>query len=279
MNHVFLQVWQFLTKGPVFSSPCFTPDQQRLLCGSHDGHLYCLSCTDGSLVWKFPTAGKVYSTPFVFDGSSVGRRGVLVALASTDGTVWILDGEDGRMLTCHTLPGELFSSAVVYEQSVVVGCRNDDVYCLRLTVKEKSWERLNVHFYIKRLNNTCLLLGASFQNKDTLNSQPEPHALKPTVVLPSFSHLTLCPMYSATFKMHFHNVQMYRLWLKRKQQKKQTCPFSSNRLLQFSWLPENPGVESWWKQHRCCRQQLNTVLHTTIRVIMRPWDLGSDISF
>lgn len=132
---VFLQVWQFLTKGPVFSSPCVTPDHQRVLCGSHDGCLYCLNCTDGSLVWTFQTPGKVYSSPFVFNDSAVGGGRFLVGLASTDGTVWILDGLNGQILVSHTLPGELFSSPVVYEQSLVVGCRNDYVYCLKLTVK------------------------------------------------------------------------------------------------------------------------------------------------
>ncbi|XP_074492187.1 LOW QUALITY PROTEIN: beta-alanine-activating enzyme [Sebastes fasciatus] len=131
-------VWQFLTKGPVFSSPCVTPDQQRVLCGSHDGCLYCLNGADGSLVWTFQTTGKVYSSPCVFDGSVVGRKGTLVALASTDGTVWILDGRDGQMLALFTLPGELFSSPVVYGRSLVVGCRNDFVYCLKLTVKEET---------------------------------------------------------------------------------------------------------------------------------------------
>ncbi|XP_067453656.1 beta-alanine-activating enzyme isoform X1 [Thunnus thynnus] len=131
-------LWQFLTKGPVFSSPCVTPDQQKVLCGSHDGCLYCLNCADGSLLWTFQTSGKVYASACVFDGSAVGRRGILVGLASTDGTVWILDVQDGQMLASFTLPGELFSSPVVWEQSLVVGCRNDYVYCLKLTVKEET---------------------------------------------------------------------------------------------------------------------------------------------
>lgn len=135
---VSLQLWQFLTKGPVFSSPCVTPDQQKVLCGSHDGCLYCLNCADGSLLWTFQTSGKVYASACVFDGSAVGRRGILVGLASTDGTVWILDVQDGQMLASFTLPGELFSSPVVWEQSLVVGCRNDYVYCLKLTVKEET---------------------------------------------------------------------------------------------------------------------------------------------
>ncbi|XP_012721863.2 beta-alanine-activating enzyme [Fundulus heteroclitus] len=126
-------LWQFLTEAPVFCSPSFIPGQQRLLCGSHDGRLYCLNCGDGSLVWSFQTSGKVYSTPCVFEGSAVGSRGALVGLASTDGTVWILDARDGRVVASHALPGELFSSPVVWEQSLVIGCRNDFVYCLNLT--------------------------------------------------------------------------------------------------------------------------------------------------
>ncbi|XP_075340791.1 beta-alanine-activating enzyme [Odontesthes bonariensis] len=131
-------LWQFLTEGPVFSSPCLIPEQQRLLCGSHDGRLYCLNCADGSLVWTFQTTGKVYSSPCVFDGSVVGRRGALVGLASTDGTVWILDARDGQALATLALPGELFSSPVVWERSLVIGCRNDYVYCLNLSVKKKT---------------------------------------------------------------------------------------------------------------------------------------------
>ncbi|CAK6956090.1 beta-alanine-activating enzyme [Scomber scombrus] len=131
-------LWQFLTKGPVFSSPCVTPDLQRVLCGSHDGSLYCLNRADGSLVWTFQTSGKVYASPCVFDGSAVGRRGILVGLASTDGTIWILDVEDGQMLASFTLPGELFSSPVVWKQSLIIGCRNDYVYCLKLTAKEET---------------------------------------------------------------------------------------------------------------------------------------------
>ncbi|XP_061593066.1 beta-alanine-activating enzyme [Cololabis saira] len=131
-------LWQFLTEGPVFSSPCFIPEQQRLLCGSHDGRLYCLNCADGSSAWTFQTTGKVYSTPCVFDGSCVGRRGTLVGLASTDGTVWILDALNGQTLASHDVPGELFSSPVVWEKSLVIGCRNDYVYCLSLTVKKET---------------------------------------------------------------------------------------------------------------------------------------------
>ncbi|XP_077391321.1 beta-alanine-activating enzyme [Festucalex cinctus] len=124
-------LWQFQTDGAVFSSPCVTSDLQKLLCGSHDGRLYCLNAADGSLLWTFRTAGKVFASPCTFDGGTLGE---LVGVASTDGTVYILDTRDGRVLCSRTLPGELFSSPVVCGRSLVVGCRNDYVYCLQMSV-------------------------------------------------------------------------------------------------------------------------------------------------
>jgi outer membrane protein assembly factor BamB len=40
----------------------------RVLIGSYDEHLYCLSTRDGSLLWKFKTNGPVHSTPSISDG-------------------------------------------------------------------------------------------------------------------------------------------------------------------------------------------------------------------
>ncbi|XP_057696637.1 beta-alanine-activating enzyme isoform X1 [Corythoichthys intestinalis] len=122
-------LWQFLTDGPVFSSPCVTSNLQRLLCGSHDGRVYCLNATDGSPLWTFQTAGKVFASSCAFDG---GTRGELLGVASTDGTVYILDARDGSELCSRTLPGELFSSPAVFGRSLVIGCRNDYVYCLQM---------------------------------------------------------------------------------------------------------------------------------------------------
>uniref|UniRef100_A0A8C8M6F4 Carrier domain-containing protein n=1 Tax=Oncorhynchus tshawytscha TaxID=74940 RepID=A0A8C8M6F4_ONCTS len=132
-SHTGEMVWQYVTNGPVFSSPCITPDKQRVVCGSHDGCVYCLNRTDGSLVWRYQTPSRVYSSPCVFDGSAWGKEGTLVGLASTDGTLCILDGEDGTLRASLSLLGELFSSPVVWERSLVVGCRNDFVYCVAPT--------------------------------------------------------------------------------------------------------------------------------------------------
>lgn len=144
--NLFPQLWDFLTDGPVFSSPCLTSTRSdahdgfttlstscpTVFCGSHDSSVYCIDSANGSLLWRFQTTGKVYSSPFVFDGSPWGVR-TLVAVASTDGTLWVLDGEQGTVKASFLLPGELFSSPVVWGHTIVVGCRNDYIYCLELT--------------------------------------------------------------------------------------------------------------------------------------------------
>lgn len=96
--------------------------------------MYSLSCADGSVRWKFQTGGKVYSSPFAFRPLHPGGHHyqTLVAVASTDGTVWVLNAEDGSVCASLSLPGELFSSPVVWGQTLVIGCRNDYVYCLEL---------------------------------------------------------------------------------------------------------------------------------------------------
>ncbi|XP_043918422.1 beta-alanine-activating enzyme [Protopterus annectens] len=131
-SHAGEKLWQFATCGPVFSSPCFKKlTVPMLYCGSHDNFVYCLNI-DGKLVWKFKTSSKVYATPFVFTIPNL-YYGPLVTVASTDGNVWVLDAETGELKASHLLPGEVFSSPVLWERRLIVGCRNDYVYCLELS--------------------------------------------------------------------------------------------------------------------------------------------------
>ncbi|KAG7263220.1 hypothetical protein CRUP_036226 [Coryphaenoides rupestris] len=134
-------LWTYTRETPFFSSPCGAPGcvvigsvdgqilSRRVLCGAHDGCVYCLDTADGSPLWSFQTPGRVYASPCTFQTNS----GTLSAVASTDGTVWILDVRDGRKVATLALPGELFSSPVAWERTLVVGCRNNMVYCLELT--------------------------------------------------------------------------------------------------------------------------------------------------
>ena len=85
----------------------------------------------GHLQWKFETTARVYSTPFVFRNYNHNSE-MLLAAASTDGKLWILESKSGQLQSVYELPGEVFSSPVVWESMLIIGCRNNYVYCLDL---------------------------------------------------------------------------------------------------------------------------------------------------
>ncbi|XP_032885002.1 beta-alanine-activating enzyme isoform X2 [Amblyraja radiata] len=134
------QLWQFSTGGPIFSSPCiyhFSATKQKIIFGSYDSFVYCLN-EDGDLVWKFETSKQVYAVPFLYPNSDFNGR-TLVAVMSTDGSLWILVAATGELITSYSLPGEVFSSPVIWENKLIVGCRNNYVYCVEMsTLEEKS---------------------------------------------------------------------------------------------------------------------------------------------
>ncbi|NWW85512.1 ACSF4 enzyme, partial [Rhynochetos jubatus] len=135
-THSGEKVWHFSTDGPVFSSPCISSlTKQEIFFGSHDCFIYCCNM-EGNLLWKFEATSSVYGTPFVFQSDDLKNK-ILLAAISTDGGVWILNAKTGTAEGVDKLPGEVFSSPVVWGTKLVVGCRNDYVYCLDLYITGK----------------------------------------------------------------------------------------------------------------------------------------------
>lgn len=136
-THSGEKVWQFSTNGPVFSSPCISSlTKQEIFFGSHDCFIYCCNM-EGNLLWKFEATSSVYGTPFVFQSGALKNK-ILLAAVSTDGKVWILNAKSGTAEGVDKLPGEVFSSPVVWGTKLVVGCRNDYIYCLDLYITGKK---------------------------------------------------------------------------------------------------------------------------------------------
>jgi len=55
-----------------------------------------------------------------------------VAASCTTGVVYILDMSTGESLARYGLPGQVFSSPVVVNDRLIVGCRDNNVYCLTI---------------------------------------------------------------------------------------------------------------------------------------------------
>ncbi|XP_032190257.1 beta-alanine-activating enzyme isoform X2 [Mustela erminea] len=100
-THFGEQVWQFSTGEPIFSSPCTSASEQEIFFGSHDCFIYCCNMK-GHLQWKFETTSRVYATPFAFHRQE-GSSEMLLAAASTDGKLWILDSKSGQLQSVRLL--------------------------------------------------------------------------------------------------------------------------------------------------------------------------------
>ena len=77
--------WTFEAEAEIISSANIV--QERLLFGSYDQFLYCLSAEDGSLVWKFETEGYVHGTPATVNGA--------VVISGCDGYLRLINIADG----------------------------------------------------------------------------------------------------------------------------------------------------------------------------------------
>ena len=67
--------------------------------------------------------------------NSIGKEhssGAFIVATSTNGKMYILDAEQGSLACSYTFPGEIYSSPVVVNDAIIVGCRDDNVYSLKL---------------------------------------------------------------------------------------------------------------------------------------------------
>jgi outer membrane protein assembly factor BamB len=69
----------------------------------------------------------IYASPFVYD------NGQMIIVGSTDGCLRILKTETGELICETQVDGNgLFSSPICYLDYVIVGSRDDYLYCYKL---------------------------------------------------------------------------------------------------------------------------------------------------
>eukprot|EP01113_Clastostelium_recurvatum_P035888 TRINITY_DN5048_c0_g1_i2.p1 TRINITY_DN5048_c0_g1~~TRINITY_DN5048_c0_g1_i2.p1 ORF type:complete len:1095 (-),score=115.57 TRINITY_DN5048_c0_g1_i2:54-3218(-) len=152
-------MWRVATGGPVYCSPVFIQDglygeaRPAVVCGSHDGCVYAIDSTNGTLLWRHQGSQddrrdlKIFASPLV-----VGSE---VWVCFTDGTIECIsnsprrsdDGgppltkrsKDGvaswRCASRGQVDGEVFSSPVCHPAGtrMYLGCRDDHVYAVDLS--------------------------------------------------------------------------------------------------------------------------------------------------
>ncbi|KAH8969881.1 hypothetical protein BDL97_02G057300 [Sphagnum fallax] len=169
LTHHGSLAWQVNTNSPIFAGACISSalSSQVLVC-SRDGHVYSLSMHTGKELWKHDLGDAITGSAWVDESIILSyaddtgyhhRSRRIVCVATSTGTVHVLSVETGaEMDTSHShivatdnkttvqsqciastkLPGEVFSSPVMVEGRIFVGCRDNFIYSLDLFVGGKA---------------------------------------------------------------------------------------------------------------------------------------------
>lgn len=123
------KLWITEAGGPIFStlSPTVSAEGPAVVVGCHDRHVYKISTKDGQVLWRTCLGAPIYSTLFCPND-----RDVCVG-AVTQGVLFIVHSQSGEVLSLYHFDNEVFSSPVMFEDYIFVGCRDNYAYCLLLT--------------------------------------------------------------------------------------------------------------------------------------------------
>jgi len=124
--------WSFPTGAAVDSSPTIADGD--VLVGSFDGGLYSIRLADGQLHWRCELGGWVHSSPAVA-GDTVFVGTVNVRHDETPTFNWI-DRKTGQRQGSFTMPDAVYSSPTVWEDVVLVGCRDRHLYAFDRAMKQ-----------------------------------------------------------------------------------------------------------------------------------------------
>ncbi|KAG7305456.1 hypothetical protein JYU34_009525 [Plutella xylostella] len=126
-----VKVWEYNgAKGNIFSSMYLrklSNVKWQISFGCHDKKVYSILVDRllPRLLWSTDMPSQVFATPCAIN------EDVFLAAAS-NGCLCVMEARSGAILLKYRLPNETFSSPVVYSNSVYIGCRDDNVYSLKL---------------------------------------------------------------------------------------------------------------------------------------------------
>jgi outer membrane protein assembly factor BamB len=113
--------WKNNLKTKIYGSSSLNQGSS-VIFGAIDGLLYSLDLKNGSIIWKFATAGVINCTPLV--------SGNLVYFTSFDWYVYCLSTTDGKMVWNYLLDGKGKSAPVIWRDFLFIPA-DKYIYCFK----------------------------------------------------------------------------------------------------------------------------------------------------
>lgn len=127
-------LWSFQAGGHIFSSFLFhqpTDDEVKIIFGCHDKKLRCLNYNfekqSANVVWSSELNSQIYGTPQLV---TINSNDFAVS-CTTSGHINFVNLAKGTVNHTHKLPGEIFSTPVIFDRMMFVGCRDNFLYCIK----------------------------------------------------------------------------------------------------------------------------------------------------
>lgn len=118
------RIWSYASPADTFgySSPRLVGERIYIGCLGDRGEIRCISAGDGREIWATATGSTIYDSSPAFAGACSGEgscAGARLAIGSVDGTLWLLDTEDGVIRGSYRFPTGHFTSTPAAEPSRV----------------------------------------------------------------------------------------------------------------------------------------------------------------
>jgi outer membrane protein assembly factor BamB len=130
-------IWEFnVKKGAFESTPTIVSDPRNVsrkivLIGDLDGKLYALDFDNGKELWAFSSEIGFGTAPVVRDGK--------IYLGDLDGVFYCINFQ-GEKVWSFQADGEINSSANFYEDNVLFGSQDANLYALHANTGELAWK-------------------------------------------------------------------------------------------------------------------------------------------
>lgn len=122
-------IWTFKTDGAIFSS--IISYAEILIFGCHDKNLYVVKPSNEScsLVGKVQFDAEISTSAYVYKNDDI----TVIVAACNAGIVYVINLKALVVMKTIRLPNEIFSSPVVFEKKLYIGCRDNYLYCIDLS--------------------------------------------------------------------------------------------------------------------------------------------------
>lgn len=135
IKFLLLQMWQYMIGGNVFSYPVIwnveSINNEYVILASYNKHVHCLEMPKKITERNEPKLRYTLQLPSPIFATSWCENGRMFVVC-TNGILKVFDLLEGKLLAIKQLPGETFSSPVVHNDLIVLGCRDNNLYVLKL---------------------------------------------------------------------------------------------------------------------------------------------------